>query len=292
MKVMNNFNCWICKSTNIKRVKVGLEKNIKPEDFNITDDRYGTTLPIYRCLDCKFEFCPEAIDLNSMYEDMEDDSYVETSKSRSIQAKKIAEYANKFIDKNSKVLDVGCGTGLLVKEFANLNYESYGLEPSNFLAQEGNNNNLTIYRGTLDNFNFFDEFNFLSLIDVIEHVQDPEELLNKIHHALDKDGHLLVITPRHDSFFRFILGFNWWHYRIAHVGYFSKKNLIKILTNTGFDIVDYKHATWYLPLDYILNRILKYAPFIKYRFSFTKEISFPINLLDSSMVMVKKSQQT
>ena len=85
---MNNFNCWICKSTNIKRVKDGLEENITPEDFNITDDRYGTTLPIYRCLDCKFEFCPESIDLNSMYEDMQDDSYVETSKSRSIQAKK------------------------------------------------------------------------------------------------------------------------------------------------------------------------------------------------------------
>ena len=103
---------------------------------------------------------------------------------------------------------------------------------------------------------------------------------------------MLVITPRRDSFFRFILGFNWWHYRIAHVGYFSKKNLIKIIKNTGFDIVDYKHATWYLPLDYILNRILKYVPFIKYRFSFKKEISLPINLLDSSMVMVKKSKQT
>lgn len=289
---MNNFNCWICKSTNIKRVKDGLEENITPEDFNITDDRYGTTLPIYRCLDCKFEFCPESIDLNSMYEDMQDDSYVETSKSRSIQAKKIARYANKFIDKSSKVLDVGCGTGLLVKEFANLNHESCGLEPSNFLAQEGNNNNLTIYKGTLDDFNFCDEFNFVSLIDVIEHVQDPEELLNKIKHALVIDGHMLVITPRRDSFFRFILGFNWWHYRIAHVGYFSKKNLIKIIKNTGFDIVDYKHATWYLPLDYILNRILKYVPFIKYRFSFKKEISLPINLLDSSMVMVKKSKQT
>ena len=84
---MNTFNCWICKSPKTKKIKNGLDKNISPADFNITDDRYGTTLTIYRCLDCKFEFCPETIDLHSMYENMEDQSYIETSKSRLIQAK-------------------------------------------------------------------------------------------------------------------------------------------------------------------------------------------------------------
>ena len=58
--------CWICKSSNIKKVKEGIEKEISPNDFNITDDRYGTTLGIYRCLDCKFEFCPVTIDLTNM----------------------------------------------------------------------------------------------------------------------------------------------------------------------------------------------------------------------------------
>jgi SAM-dependent methyltransferase len=130
------------------------------------------------------------------------------------------------------------------------------------------------------------------LIDVIEHVQNPEEVLNQIYDALDSDGYLLVITPRRDSFFRFILGFNWWHYRVAHVGYFSKKNLIEILKNSGFDIIEYKYATWFLPLDYIFNRILKYTPFIKYKFNFSKEISIPINLLDSSMILVKKSNKS
>ena len=287
---MNTHNCWICKSSNTKNVKKGLDKSISPDDFNITDDRYGTTLPIYRCLDCKFEFCPEAIDLNSMYENMEDDSYIETSKSRSIQAKKIAQYSDKILKENSKLLDIGCGSGLLVKEFDDLNHESYGLEPSNFLAKEGKKDNLKIYQGTLDDFNFSKEFSFISLIDVIEHVQNPGDVLNQIHEALDEDGYFLVITPRRDSFFRYILGFNWWHYRIAHVGYFSKKNLIEIMKNSGFDIIEYKYATWFLPLDYILNRILKYFPFIKYKFYFSKEISLPINLLDSSMVLAKKSR--
>ena len=224
---MNAFNCWICNSPKTKKIKIGLDKNILPKDFNITDDRYGITLPIYRCLECKFEFCPENIDLNSMYKNMEDVSYVETSKSRSIQAKKIAKYSDQFLKENSKILDVGCGSGLLVKAFNDLNHESYGLEPSNFLANEGIKNNLKIYQGTLEDFSFSNEFSFISLIDVIEHVQNPVELLNLVQEALNKDGYLLVITPRRDSFFRFLLGFKWWHYRIAHVGYFSKANLIK-----------------------------------------------------------------
>tara|TARA_B110001450_G_C17637976_1_gene488030 strand:+ start:692 stop:1558 length:867 start_codon:yes stop_codon:yes gene_type:complete len=282
--------CWICGSTNVRKVKAGVETGISPDDFNITDDRYGTTLPIYKCFDCNFEFCPESIDLNNMYANMEDDTYLETSKSRSIQAKQIAHYCDKFIKKSSKLLDIGCGSGLLVKEFENLSYESYGLEPSNFLSKKGINDGLSIYPGTLDDFNFLDEFSFISLVDVIEHVQNPRELLKQINKALQEDGYLLVITPRRDSFFRLILGFNWWHYRIAHVGYFSKGNLLEIIENSGFEIIEYKYATWFLPLDYILNRILKYLPFIKYRFNFSKEISLPINLLDSSMVLVKKGR--
>ena len=288
---MSTFNCWVCSSSKTKKIKSGLDKNILPKDFNITDDRYGTTLPIYRCLECNFEFCPETIDLNNMYKNMEDESYVETSKSRSIQAKKIAKYSDKFLKENSKLLDVGCGSGLLVKAFDDLNYESYGLEPSSFLFNEGIRNNLKLYQGTLEDFSFSNEFSFISLIDVIEHVQNPGKLLNNIQEALNEDGYLLVITPRRDSFFRFLLGFKWWHYRIAHVGYFSKVNLIEILKNSGFDVVDYNYATWFLPLDYILNRLLKYFPFINFRFNFSKEISLPINLLDSSMVLAKKVQK-
>ena len=133
---MSSSNCWLCNSNKVFKIKDGIDKNISPDDFNITDDRYGVTLPIYRCMDCKFEFCPEPIDLDSMYNHMEDDSYIESSKSRSIQAKKIAKYSSKFIKDKSKILDIGCGSGLLVKEFKDLDYQAYGLEPSKFLTSE------------------------------------------------------------------------------------------------------------------------------------------------------------
>ena len=288
---MSSFNCWLCDSNQVSKIKEGIDKNISPEDFNITDDRYGVTLPIYRCMDCKFEFCPEPVDLDSMYNYMEDDSYIESSKSRSIQAKKIAKYSSKFIKDKSKILDIGCGSGLLVKEFKDLDYEAYGLEPSKFLAGEAKKNNLSVYHGTLENYNFLDEFDLVTLIDVIEHVQNPVGLLNQIRNSLKEGGYLLIITPKRDSFFRFILGFKWWHYRIAHVGYFSKSNLINFVRNAGYDFIDFNNPTWFLPLDYILNRIFKYFPLMKYQFKFSKEISVPINLFDSSMILVKKKEK-
>lgn len=285
---MNTCKCWICGSTSVVRVKDGIAKRITPDDFSITDDRYGITLPIYECTDCGFEFCPEEVDLASMYESMEDESYLETSKSRSIQARKLASFCSEVIEEGSKVLDIGCGSGLLVKEFAELGYDSFGLEPSSFLANKGIADDLKIYNARLEDKDFDNEFNFISLIDVIEHVQNPSELLNNVNKALADGGYLLIVTPRRDSFFRFILGFKWWHYRIAHVGYFSKKNLFDIVENTGFDVYKFRFATWFLPLDYILNRILKYIPPIRYRFSFRIEMSVPINLFDSSMILVRK----
>ena len=92
-----------------------------------------------------------------------------------------------------------------MKAFKDLNHDSYGLEPSNFLANEGTKDNLNLYKGTLEDFNFSKEFSFMSLIDVIEHVQNPRKLLSQIHDALNEDGYLLVITPRRDSFLDFFL---------------------------------------------------------------------------------------
>ena len=35
---MCNFKCWICNSLNVSKIKNGLDKNVTPNDFNITDD--------------------------------------------------------------------------------------------------------------------------------------------------------------------------------------------------------------------------------------------------------------
>lgn len=286
---MDSYRCWICDSNQITLVHDGIDSQVAaPQDFSITDDRYGTTLSIYRCSDCSFEFCPQPVDLVSMYAEMKDQDYVDSSKSRSIQAQKLARLADRFINRNSVTLDVGCGSGLLVRELQNRGHRAYGLEPSSFLSSEGIKRQMQIYQGTFDDYAFAEDFNLVSLIDVIEHVQDPRKMLSSTHKALQTTGVLLLVTPRRDSLIRKLLGFKWWHYRVAHVAYFSKANIMDLLHEVGFDVLEYKHATWFLPLDYILNRVMKYIPGLTLNFNLPFEIPIPINLFDSSMIIAKK----
>ena len=44
---MKKLNCWLCGSNHVYKIKDGIDEGITAEDFNITDDRYGITLPIY-----------------------------------------------------------------------------------------------------------------------------------------------------------------------------------------------------------------------------------------------------
>ena len=72
-------------------------------------------------------------------------------------------------------------------------------------------------------------FDIISLVDVIEHVNTPADLLQHIHAALAPDGVFILVTPDVKSLAARILGYKWWHYRFAHIGYFNKKNLSMLL---------------------------------------------------------------
>ena len=49
-----------------------------------------------------------------------------------------------------------------------------------------------------------------------------------------KDGIGMMVTPDINSFFARIMGKKWWHYRVAHIGYFNRKSLNILLDRAGF----------------------------------------------------------
>ena len=288
---MNN-KCWVCNSKNTFLKRKGLSANlINSSDFRVTDSKYGSTLDIFECKDCSFQFCPTDVNLLKLYEKMDDPEYIETSQERLKQAKELFDKSVHFFKSNFiKTLDIGCGSGLFVKNFMDNGYDAYGLEPSKSLAQFGIKNGLNIIEGNLENMKM-DKFDFISLVDVIEHVKNPSEMILKCTKILNNGGLLLIVTPRKDSFFKFILGFKWWHYRLAHVGYFTKKNLLDLCKKNNLNLVHDFSPSWYFPLNYILNRILLYIPLIKnIKINFFKNISIRLNLRDSMALIVTKSE--
>ena len=112
--------------------------------------------------------------------------------------KKIERHTGK---KQGKILDIGCATGVFLKEMQNHGWETYGVEPSVYAAgiavdQQG----LNVFNGYLNEAEFEEHFfDVITLWDVFEHLPDPVETLRIIKRILKPDGSLVITMPNTDS---------------------------------------------------------------------------------------------
>ena len=126
-------------------------------------------------------------------------------------------------------------------------------------------------------------FDAVTIVDVIEHVSDPVGLLKEARSVLSPQGIGVVVTPDVSSWAARVMGRRWWHYRIAHIGYFNRKTLTTALEKAGLRVVASGRPRWYFSGDYLGERLASYLPipFSKVSFSWAKPITIPLDLRDS-----------
>jgi SAM-dependent methyltransferase len=280
--------CRICHSVTKLKWPSNLESPLSSESFAITDAHYGQTSTIYECSECGFRQCSELTEVLGFYEQLEDIAYEQGRKERAIQAKVLLKQLNKFRS-DGRLVDVGAGSGILVEVALTMGYEAEGIEPSNWLQKQAANLNLPVRKGLLGDLDPKNRFDVITLIDVIEHVEDPIKLLTEIGDKLTPSGVAMVVTPDCDSFIAKLLGRKWWHYRVAHIGYLNEKTLRLACEKAGFEIVSMKRPGWYFTMDYLWVRLLTYFPrWMRISpMNWMKRITIPVNLRDSLSVILK-----
>ncbi len=66
--------------------------------------------------------------------------------------------------------------------------------------------------------------------------------------------------PTWGSLARRLLGKRWWHFRLAHVGYFDAASLTAACGRAGLSVVDSLRAKWFFRVSYLAERLLRYLP--------------------------------
>lgn len=297
----NNLKCWVCRSTNTSLWKPRtVDRKLRPEDFQITDSRYGVTLELHRCHDCSFIFADddEVSELVSLYEQLSDSAYEETSESRRIQMQWLLKYGAKAHPQAKTLLEIGSGSGLLIAEAKKLGLEATGVEPSHSLVQAAKRlNDVDLLQGifphpAIEN----KKFDLIYVVDVIEHVSDPVGLLKSLGKSLAPGGAMIVVTPDISSWMAKILNHRWWHLRLAHVGYFSRYSMDKAAENASLRIDEETGIRWFFPIHYLAERLAVYLPigfinksaqsFAPLRLLYKQVI--PLNLGDSSLFLMRR----
>ncbi len=101
----------------------------------------------------------------------------------------IAGFLSK-IPKNTRILDAGCGEGVLVEEYRHAGYDIRGLD-QNYASEY-------VVKGDIKNIPFDDgTFDLVLCLDVLEHLHydDQFRALVEIHRILKTNGTLLLAIP-------------------------------------------------------------------------------------------------
>lgn len=141
------------------------------------------------------------------------------------------------LPQHPRLLDVGCALGFMLQVARGAGWEPVGVETSEFAARyAAEKTGCSVRTGTLQEAGFPSEsFDVVTLMDVIEHVPDPDGLLREVRRVLRPEGVAYIVTPNFASFFVRLYGLN--AYGIwpdQHVVYFQPSTIRRLLRRIGF----------------------------------------------------------
>ena len=202
-------------------------------------------LTIRKCENCGLRFVNPLGDFHGEHESeeyflneylpMQQNNWTSSLAERADHLALIRRYAP--IPARPRLLDVGCALGLMLQVAINDGWEAVGVETSQFAARyAARQTGCRIHAGTLQQARFeAGSFDVISLMDVIEHVPEPRQLLDEVYRILRPGGVVFLVTPNFSSLF--VRLYKERAYGIGpeeHVVYFQPKTLRQLLRTAGF----------------------------------------------------------
>jgi 2-polyprenyl-3-methyl-5-hydroxy-6-metoxy-1,4-benzoquinol methylase len=225
------------------------------KDFTVSQEKFS----LVKCNNCDFCFTnprPSVEEIGKYYQSEKYISHSNTKKGlfsilyQSIRQKTLKNKTNlienlakkfDFLPKNISILDYGCGTGEFLNTCQQKGWNIAGIEPSeNARLQAEKVSKINIYSNI---FNILlekskENFDFITLWHVLEHVHDLDNTIKAFYELLKKDGFLLIAVPNYATWEAEYYTEYWAGYDVPrHLYHFTPKTMNKLLEKFGFEVI-------------------------------------------------------
>ena len=231
----------------------------------------GRTLIIMRCNECTAESAtiddvtaPAAA--GDHFRTIDAERYERSVRcTREASYHSLLDHVERFAGKPRRWLDVGCSYGWLLEHLRARGIDGFGVEPSPGAVEDSRRLGLKVTRGIFPQVSGPGApYDVISFIDVLEHLPNPEMILNETKKRLAPGGLVVVQVPDQACALywlaRVLARWSWGHLDFAlkrlwlvgldfpHLVYFTRTSLTNLFSRCGFDVVDMYRAPISHPL--------------------------------------------
>lgn len=195
-----------------------------------------------------------------------------------------------------KIFDIGAATGYFLDLAKKRGWETFGSDISKYAAEIAGQRGHKVIYGDLVNAKIDEQYDVVTLWDVLEHLKDPGKYLKIANKILADSGILFINTVNIQSTWAKLLGKRW-HLIVPpeHLFYFSPQSLKLLLEKAGFEILSMNSQGKKFTLAYIFKTLYSWqglgiwnglSNFFDKKF--LNKFYIPVKLGDNILIVAKK----
>jgi 2-polyprenyl-3-methyl-5-hydroxy-6-metoxy-1,4-benzoquinol methylase len=153
--------------------------------------------------------------------------------------------AFRWVPEKVRILDIGCGFGQTLLYHRNRGCDVAGTELDENAREVASLHQLDVRIGAFSA-DVFEEasFDVVTLDQVMEHLQDPRQVLLDVRRVVRPGGRVIISTPRSRCINRVLFGQRWAHWHTPyHLQFFTEPSMEKLAGQTGFKLVQSMSVT-------------------------------------------------